>query len=112
MRCCVRVTAGSGWRTAMRATWCGTSAPRRWVQLPRPRCRVALRCAAHAPQCLPILQSYQTDAAPVVSQSCIVALDMLAVRCVESSSRADAAQHEQSGEFQYANGIAAVTEAT
>ena len=65
----------------------------------------------NALQCLPILQSFQTDAAPVVSQSCIVALDMLAVRPMLCCMH-PLAQHEQSGEFQYANGIAAVTEST
>ena len=42
-----------------------------------------------------MLESFKGDSAQVVSESCIVALDMLA--------------HEQSGEFQYANGVDVVS---
>jgi deoxyhypusine monooxygenase len=42
-----------------------------------------------APECLALLQAFAADAEPIVADSCVVALDMLA--------------HEQSGEFQYAD---------
>ena len=41
-----------------------------------------------APECLDLLKQYAQDADPIVADSCIVALDML--------------EHEQSGEFEYA----------
>jgi deoxyhypusine monooxygenase len=41
-----------------------------------------------APECLDLLKKYALDSDPIVADSCIVALDML--------------EHEQSGEFEYA----------
>ena len=41
-----------------------------------------------APECLDLLKQYAQDADPIGADSCIVALDML--------------EHEQSGEFEYA----------
>jgi deoxyhypusine monooxygenase len=40
-------------------------------------------------RCLKLLQAFSRDAEPIVAESCVVALDML--------------EHEQSGEFQYAD---------
>ena len=79
-----------------------------------------------ASQCLPILREFAKDSEQVVRESCEVALDMHEVRPAGSGGRDDGRrtgpwsllisllvparqcvllQHEQSGEFQYANAI-------